>query len=126
MIFFPSRLLRLETEHRVKIALQEWGRGDLLPGEPLGGVMVSISQGGACLVLSKILLGGRHLFFSTLNNDQYNLVLLLAPLKAGDEDFAIPARSVWMDSCFYKRQPAFKIGLSFHERQKQLFRLFKR
>jgi hypothetical protein len=126
MIFILSRLLRLETEYRGKIALQERGRGDLLPGEPLGCVMVNISRKGACLVLSKILLEGRHLFFTALNNDQYHLVLLLVNPKTGEESFEIPASSVWMDSCIYKKQPAFKIGLCFHERQKKLFRLFKR
>lgn len=126
MIFLLSRLLRSETEYRVKISMQERGRGELLPGEPLACVMVNISREGACLVLSKILLEGRHLFFTTLNNDQYHLVILLANPETGEESFAIPASSVWMDSCIYKKQPAFKIGLCFHERQKKLYRLFKR
>jgi len=125
MFFFPSRLLRLETEYRVKIALQEWGRAGPLPGEPLCAVMVNLSQGGASMVLSKILLEGRHLFFSTLNSSQYHVVVLLDIPKDGDDLLSIPASSIWMDSCIYKKLPAFKIGLCFHERQKKFFRLFK-
>jgi len=105
MIFILSRLLRLETEYRGKIALQERGRGDLLPGEPLGCVMVNISRKGACLVLSKILLEGRHLFFTALNNDQYHLVLLLVNPETGEESFEYqPALSGWIP-VFIKNNP---------------------
>lgn len=126
MNFFPPRLLRLETEYQVKVALQEKGRGALLQGKRLPGVMVNFSKRGACLVLSKVMLEGKHLFFTTLNSDQYYLELMIESSERGNEHFAIPATSVWMDSCSYKRRPAFKIGLRFHESQKQLFRIFKR
>ncbi len=125
MIFFSPRPLRLKSECRVKISLQERKSGELL-SDSCCAVMVDISVGGACLVLSQMLLEGRHLFFSTLDSDRYHLVLEINNPGSSDESFSISARSVWMDSCHYKKLPAFKMGLCFHERQKKLFRLFKR
>ncbi len=125
MIFFSPRLLRLESEYRVGIRLQESDSGDFMPGL-CSGVMVNISRGGVCLVLSQMLLEGKHLFFSALDSDRYNLVLLIDNPESGEHSFAIPARSVWMDSCHYDNAPAFKIGLCFYEQQKELFQLFKK
>ncbi len=125
MTFFSLRPLRVKSECRVEIRLQNRGSGELLPGLCTG-VMVNVSRGGAGLVLSQMLLEGRHLFFSTLNNDQYHLVLFIENPGSSDESFAIPARSVWMDSCRYRDEPAFNMGVCFHERQKKLFNIFKR
>jgi len=125
MIFFSSRLVRLESEHRLGVRLQESESGKLLPGL-FSGVMVNISQVGACIMVSKMLLDGKHLFFSTLDSDEYNLVLLIDKPASGDQSFVIPASSVWMDSCHHENAAAFKIGLCFHERQKELFQLFKK
>jgi len=61
MIFFTPRLLRVEAEYRVGVGLQN-RNGVHLPGS-CSGVMTSISQDGACLILSRMLLEGRHLFF---------------------------------------------------------------
>lgn len=124
MIFFSPRLLRLESEHTVTIGLQERQSGFRLPGK-CGGVVVDISESGACLILSQVLLEGKHLFFSTLDSDSYHLVLGVVNPHSVDESFVISARSVWMDSCRYKKQPAFKVGICFLNRQKKLFRMFK-
>lgn len=125
MIIFSPRLVRLESECRVGLKLQKSESGDFVPGLRSGN-MVNISQGGACLVLSQILLEGKHLFFSTLDSDQYNLVLLIDNREFSEQSFAIPASSVWMDSCHYENAPAFKVGLCFHEKQKELFQVFKK
>jgi len=125
MPFFPNRLLRLKSEYRVGVSLQESNSGEFHPGLCFG-IMENISQEGVCLVLSQMLLEGKHLFFSTLDNEQYHLVLLIDNPKSSQECFSIPARSVWMDSCSYKEEPAFKMGLCFHDRQKELFKLFKK
>ncbi len=124
MALFSPRPLRIESEYRVEIRLQENGGGGFLPGI-CEGILVNVSREGACIVLSQMLLEGRHLFFSTLNSERYHLVLLIKNPQAGDECFEVPARSAWMDSCYYKDGPAFKIGVCFHDRQKQLFQLFK-
>lgn len=105
--------------------MQESKSGNFLPGV-CSGVMVNISQGGACIMLSKMLLEGKHLFFSALDSDQYNLVLLIDNPQSDDQSFVIPASSVWMDSCNYENAPAFKMGLCFHEPQRDLFQLFKK
>ena len=123
--FSPRPLLRVESEHRVKVSLQDNINKELLPGSCFG-VMVNISQGGACLVLSKMLLEGRHLFFSTLNNEHFHLVLSIENPESGDDTFTVSARSVWMDSCRYQNTAAFKVGLCFHDSQKEIFQLFKK
>ncbi len=125
MIFFSPRPLRLGSEYTVTIGLQERQSGLRLPGK-CSAVMVDISEGGLCLVLSQILLERKHLFFSTLDSDRYRLVLGIANPHSVEESFVISARSVWMDSCHYKKLPAFKLGICFVDRQKNLFRLFKR
>ena len=125
MKFFPSRLLRVESEYRVEVRLHDNKNGALLPSA-CSGVMVNISKGGACLVLFKMLIEGRHLFFSTLNDGHHHLVLLIENPALSNETFMIPARSVWMDSYHYKGEPAFKIGLCFHEKQQNVFQIFKK
>lgn len=125
MIFFSPRPLRLESEYTVTIGLQERQSGLCLPGKCCG-VILDISEGGVCLVLTQILLEGKHLFFSTLDSARYHLVLGVANPHSVEESFVISARSVWMDSCHYKKLPAFKVGICFVDRQKNLFRLFKR
>jgi hypothetical protein len=125
MKFFPSRLARVESEYRVEVKLQDHKSSELLPAS-CAGIMVNISQGGACLVLFKLMLEGKHLFFSTLNNEHHHLVVLIENPVSPKETVIIPACSVWMDSCFHKGESAFKIGISFHERQKELFQNFKK
>ena len=124
MLFSP-RPLRLESGYMVTIGLQDRQSGLRLPGR-CSGVIVDISKGGLCLVLSQILLEGKHLFFSTLDSDRYHLDLRIINPRSSDESFVISARSVWMDSCHYEKLPAFKIGICFIHSQKKLFRLFKR
>jgi len=125
MNFFLPRQLRSRIEFRVKLALQECKSGIVLPGS-CSAVMIDISKKGTCLVLSQMLLGGKHLFFSTLNNDKFHLLILIDNPGDNKEPLAIPASSVWMDSCFYKEQPAFKLGIFFHEKQKKIFSVLTR
>ncbi len=125
MSLFSPRSFRAKSEQRIIVSLQDTISGELLPGSCVG-IMVNISQGGACLVLFKMLLEGRHLFFSTLNNEDYHLVLCIENLKSGDENFTVSARSVWMDSCHYQNEAAFKIGICFQDRQKELFQFVKK
>ena len=125
MNFFSPRPLRLETGYMVTIGLQDRQSGLRLPGR-CSGVIVDISEGGVCLVLSQILLERKHLFFSTLDSERYHLDLRIINPLDSDESFVISARSVWMDSCHHEKLPAFKMGICFVERQKKLFRLFRR
>ncbi|MBW1636948.1 MAG: PilZ domain-containing protein [Deltaproteobacteria bacterium] len=126
MTIFPFRPTRQEAEHKVRICLQESKSGENLPGS-CSGVMVDISQEGVCLVLPQMLLEGKHLFFATLNSDKYHLALMIDnPASDDDEVISVSARSVWMDACQYKKEPAFKMGLCFHDRQKGLFKLFRK
>jgi hypothetical protein len=117
--------MRQEAEHKVRVRLQESKSGESLPGS-CSGVMVDISQEGVCLVLPQMLLEGKHLFFSTLNSDTYHLSLIIDNPESDDEVISVSARSIWMDACNYKKEPAFKMGLCFHDRQKGLFKLFRK
>jgi hypothetical protein len=125
MNFFSARPVRLISGCSVEIGLQERKGGKLLPCS-CSGVMVDISEKGTSLVLFQMLLEGRHLFFSTLDNEQYDLVLSINNQDTCGESFLIPARSVWMDSCHFNKRPAFKLSICFLEKQKKFFKLFKR
>lgn len=97
MVFFTPRPLRIEGECLVKIRLRETGSKEFLPGTASGLVM-NLSKKGACIVLAQLMLEGRHLFFSTLNNDRYYLVLFFEVGDRSGSQVVVPARSIWMDS----------------------------
>ena len=125
MKFFSARPVRLISGCNVEIGLQERKGGKLLSCS-CSGIMVDISEKGTSLVLFQMLLEGRHLFFATLDNDQYDLVISINNQATCGESFVVQARSVWMDSCHFNKRPAFKLGICFLEKQKKLFKLFKR
>lgn len=106
------------------VGLQDIETGQTLPGQ-LSATVINLSPEGACLVLPKLIFEGKHLFYATLDSDQFNL--LLCPEKDGAEiaNSGITAQSIWMDSCEYHDQPAFKVGIRFHKKQKELLRLLK-
>ncbi len=124
MAFFSPRSLRIEADCAVEIRLQEYGSGNFLPGKCEGN-LTNVSRDGACIILPKMLLEGKHLFFATLDSKRYHLVIFITNPPKNDAPFRVAARSVWMDSCWYKDGPAFKVGVSFHENQKRLFQFFR-
>lgn len=105
------------------------GLQDMITGIPLSGLIsttvINFSPDGACLILPKLLVSGKHLFYSTLNSDSYNLLLYFEDPHDTEEELIIAARSVWMDTCEHHGKPAFKIGIRFVHNQKNLYKIFR-
>jgi len=115
--FFRSQ--RIEHDLTMNVGLQDAQTGTPLPGL-LRTTVINFSPEGACLILSNLAINGRHLFFSTLNSESYNLVLY-SKSQNDEDDFTITAESIWMDSCEHQEKSAFKVGIRFHRNQKTLF-----
>lgn len=116
---FPFRETRIESNLPIWLGLQAINSQKVHPGKTEATV-INVSKGGACLLTPKLLVEGKHFFFSSLNSS-YSLLLL--PHESVDTlgDFALSARSVWMDSCQHLDQQFFKVGISFLSPQKQFF-----
>lgn len=99
-------------------------------GKPLPGLITTtvtnFSPQGACLILPKLTINGKHLFYETLNSYSYNLLLYPEGRDGVDDELIIAARSIWMDTCEHMRKPAFKIGIDFLHDQKKLYKLLQK
>jgi hypothetical protein len=124
MVHFLFRSHRIERDLIMSVGLQ-----DMQTGRPLPGLMhttvINFSPQGACLILPKLTINGKHLFYETLNSDRYHLLLYPEGRKDVEDESTITARSIWMDSCEHMSKPAFKIGIQFLHNQKVLYKLFK-
>ena len=107
------------------IGLQDIRTGISVPGQ-LPATVMNFSRWGACLILPKITLGEHHVFYLTLNNDDCALLLYPREEVAEEELAPISARSIWMNSCEDRQQPAFIIGIQFLHDQKKLYKLLKK
>lgn len=123
MVSFAFRDPRIDTHIPVVLRIQENGTKQLHPGS-VSATIVNISKSGACLVLPKLLINGKHLFFTTLNSTH----TLLLQYKENTEKIKICdifAQSVWMDSYKDDNRLCFKIGICFTSPQKRLFQSIK-
>jgi hypothetical protein len=109
----------------MSVGLQDMHTGTHLPGL-ITATVINFSPQGACLVVPKMTINGKHLFYTTLNNDCYNLLLYAEGPKNIEEEFIIAAQSVWMDICEHQGKSAFKVGIRFLHSQKDLYKLFKK
>jgi hypothetical protein len=104
------------------------GLQDMITGIPLSGLInttvINFSPEGACLIVPTLSISGKHLFYSTLNSDSYNLLLYFDGIH-DTEEVIIAARSVWMDACEHRGKSAFKIGIRFMHNQKNLYKIFR-
>lgn len=125
MNVFPFRPLRIETSLPTFVQLQETSSGQPLSARA-SATIVNFSAVGASLVVSQLILDKLHLFYDTLDSDTCNLLLHNGETEESKETFNISAKSVWMDSCDFNGKPAFKIGVTFLEQQKELFALIKK
>lgn len=108
----------------MSVGLQDMHTGIPLPGL-LTTTVINFSPQGACLILPKLTINGKHLFYVTLNSDSYNLLLHLEGRNGVEDESTIAARPIWMDSCEHMNKPAFKIGAQFLHNQKGLYKLLK-
>lgn len=89
----------------------------------LTATMINCAPGGCCVVLTSPMLKGEHIFFKALNSD--SICIHLLPQSTREAGAGILTRPVWMDSCVFREQQAFKIGLQFLEPQADLLFLWK-
>lgn len=115
MGLFKRRSRRIQIERNVKIYLQN-RVSCVLSSQSMPAVAINISKGGVCVVVEKMVLGGEHLFFSAQRGGE-NLLSIWGLTK---ENGALQASAVWMDSCYHRDKPAFKIGMQFQEEQDQV------
>ncbi len=108
----------------MSVGLQDIQTGTILPGL-ITATVINFSPQGACLIVPKMTIDGKHLFYNTLNSDSHYLRLSSQDQNGIAEEFTIAARSVWMDVCDYQGKPAFKIGIHFLDNQKDLYNLLK-
>ncbi len=124
MASFLLKRIRINTELAVSVSLQNIRTGEILPESSIGYV-IDFSQEGACVILTKIMLKSQHLFFSTLDSNQFDLLLCLEPQDILQDKHEITAQSIWMNSSKYKGKHVFKIGVKFLQKQQKLFTLLK-
>lgn len=123
MLSFAFRDPRIETNIPVWLRLQENDTEHLHPGS-VSATIVNISKSGACLLIPKPLINGKHLFFATLNST--HIMILHSEENTGiSKKFNISAQSVWMDSCKHDNHLCFKVGVCFTSPQKKLFQSVK-
>ena len=105
------------------------GLQDMHTGSPLPGLttttIINFSPEGACLILPNLTISGKHLFYETLNSDSYNLLLYPEGRNGVEDECTIAAKSIWMNSCEHNHKPAFKIGIHFLHKQKELYKRLK-
>lgn len=123
MVSFAFRAPRIETNIPVFLRLQENDTEHLHPGS-VSATMVNISKSGACLLIPKLLINGKHLFFATLNSTHI-MILQSEEITGNTKKFNISAQSVWMDSCKHDNRLCFKVGICFTTPQKKLFQNIK-
>lgn len=121
--FFRSD--RIEQDLVMSVGLRDIHAKKLLP-DLISSTVINFSPGGACLIVPNLSINGRHLFFDTLNDNLYNIVLFSGVQHDIGNEFTITAKSIWMDSCEHENKPSFKIGIRFLHNQKRLFNIFKK
>lgn len=121
--FFRSD--RLEHDLKMRVGLQDIHAKKSLPGF-LTTTVINFSPEGACLIIPRMAIDGKHLFFDTLHSNEYVLVLFSEEQEDDDDQSTITAESIWMNSCEYQSKPAFKIGIRFLHKQDTLFKNLKK
>lgn len=117
--FFRSD--RLEHDLTMRVGLRDMHAKKSLPGF-ITTTVINFSPKGACLIIPRMAIDGKHLFFDTLHSNDYALVLFSEEQEEDSNQLAITAESIWMDSCEYQNKPAFKIGIRFLHKQNTLFK----
>jgi len=122
MDLFNRLRQRISIEIPVNVFLQNKSTGKISTRH-VTGILVNLSKVGACIIFTKILLDGTHLFFTSLEQAENNLFLKDFPIN--DDASCVTATAVWMDICTYNQQPSFKMGIKFQEDQKELYTTLK-
>ncbi len=124
MSFFKIRSSRITVEIPVNIFLQERESG-ILSQVFIPGFLVNVSKTGACIVVSRVMLNGDHIFFTTQDRKQH--YLYMPDVFVGDQKkYDLLGVSIWMDGCTFKDKPSFKIGMKLFQHKEKLYTLLKK
>ncbi len=81
---------------------------------PFSSRILDISMHGACLLMTQVIQGQYHVFYSTRENDSRLIELVLTlPQEGHQKTMHLLSRPVWMDLFCHKNIRAFKIGIDF-------------
>ena len=118
--WFFLKPAKIDGNLEVSIGLQDIYTGKI-ESAITRGILTDCSEEGGCLVLPRLLVDGKHIFFTTLNSERYHLVIGFDLFEEQDQDIEVTARSIWMDSRRRKNRTEFKLGIRFLDKQKNLF-----
>ena len=79
---------------------------------PFSGRIIDISKQGACLLMTQVLQGVYHIFYSTREQQGYVLEIHI-DLPEEEASFVVVARPIWMDLFEKSVVKAFKVGVEF-------------
>jgi hypothetical protein len=122
MDLFNRLRQRISIEIPVDVFLQNKTTGKI-SSRHVNGTLINLSKVGACIIITKVILDGSHLFFTSLEQAENNL--FLKDISINDDVSCLVATAVWMDICTYNQQPSFKMGIKFQEHQKELYTTLK-
>lgn len=79
---------------------------------PFSGRIIDISDHGACLLMTQVLVNGFHIFHTTRNTDGVAIGLGFTNISAGDS-LVFTAHPVWLKPFQQQEVRAFRMGVQF-------------
>lgn len=87
---------------------------DSLVSGPFSARIVDISNHGACLIMTRVMMHSFHIFHSTREDDTVNIILQI-DLPSQKDTIKLAAQPVWMDATKLEDVKVFKMGVDFLE-----------
>ena len=79
---------------------------------PFSARIIDVSNHGACLLLNQVMMNSYHIFHSTREDKQADLVLKLN-LQSEPEPVEIMAKPIWLNAAKIDDLKVFKMGVDF-------------
>ncbi len=95
----------------IAVTAQNGLSGDILAG-PFSGKVIDISNHGARLLMTQVMMKSFHLFHTTKDNDSAFLMITFN-VPPDIIELSVPARPVWMSLLKHESIRAFKVGVEF-------------
>ncbi len=90
-------------------------KDDSLTGGNFSARIVDVSNHGACLLLTQVMMQSYHIFHSTREDELAELVLHIK-VPSQHDTIEIPAQPVWLNATKIDDIKVFKMGVDFMER----------
>lgn len=87
---------------------------DSLVSGPFSARIVDISNHGACLIMTKVMMQSFHIFHSTREDDSVNIILQI-DLPTQKDSIKLAAQPVWLNATKLEDRKVFKMGVDFLE-----------